>query len=100
MFESDNEENIRKWLRQVCAPVEAPAAFKENLKQEISHNLVRASSYPEAVLGLSPATWALITALIAIALIAYGLTSVPSPSVVINSAPQNLPQSIILLPPV
>jgi|GEM_PF-2199319 len=100
MFEPDNEEKMRVWLKKVCIPVEAPADFRKHLKQEISHNLTKATPCPALVLGLSPATWALITALIAITLIAYGLTAIPSPSVVINSIPQPIPQSILPVPPI
>jgi len=100
MFEPDNEEKMRVWLKKVCVQVEAPIAFRESLKQEISHNQAEATTCPALVLGLSPATWALINALIAITLIAYGLNAIPSPSVVINSIPQPLPQNVLPIPPV
>ena len=93
MTDPNHESKTRGTMRHFYTPIKASPFFKQQLRSRLMAEAVLERDEAR-IFGLKPTVWVTIGAVIALALVIYGMFSVPHPSVIINTAPL-LPQSSV-----
>jgi hypothetical protein len=80
----NTEEEMKRLLQAVCKPVAASPEFKERLLKRLTQEVSGGAITPPRALWLRPVLWAPIAAAVALALIAYFILPLLSPSPIVT----------------
>jgi hypothetical protein len=86
---SDNNKNdmLKSLVRSSCRPVQASPVFRKKMINQLLQEKAVSTAGTLHIFGLSPVPLVVLVVVIAIAMVVYGVLSVPDPSGIIYSAP-------------